>query len=223
MCLADDGKQGGNLDGGGSPEVSALLSDLLFVDTWRVAHPGAQAWNYALAITTTRIDLILTSCAAAAADMSVAPLSTDHRLVSATFGKPTASCKRFFMAYAPSVLADEESCAAVRYLLESNCVLVDYAGWSRRPKRKRVVANLLSKSATNAARGCNDAPASAKQELARATAAVFTSASPMNLRAGTESDARVHACHVARLQEVVCTFEASAFASVARPRARQRP
>jgi len=38
----------------------------------------------------------------------------------------------------------------------------------------------------------------------------------------TEAGARVHACHVVRLQEDACTFEASAFASVARPRARQR-
>ena len=176
-----------------------------------------------MAITATRIDLILASCVAAAADMSVAPLATDHRLVSATFGKLTAFCKRSLLwRMHPSVLADDEACAAVCILLESNCVLVDYAAWSSWPKLKLEVANKLKKAAINAARARNDALAPAKQELARATTAVFASASPMNLRAATEAGARAHACHVVRLHEDACSFEASAFASVARLQAMQR-
>ena len=218
VCLTDDDKQGGNLDRVGSPELSALMSDLLLVDTWRVAHPGVQAWSHVSGITATRIDLILASCAAAAADMSVAPLATDHRLVSATFGEVSAPHKRALLwRMHPSVLADDEACAAVRSLLECNCLLGDYAAWLNWTKLKREVAKILKKFTIKAARARNEALASAKQELARATAAVSTSASPMNLRAATEAEARVQACNVARLQEDARTLKASALASVARP------
>jgi len=54
-----------------------------------------------------------------------------------------------------------------------------------------------------AVRARNDALASAKQDLARASAAVFTSASPMNLVAAKEGAACVH---VVRLQEYVVHF-----------------
>ena len=215
--LTDDDKQGRNLDRVGSPELSALMSDLRLVDTWRVAHPGVQAWSHVSAITATRIDLILASCAAAAAaDISVAPLETDHRMVSATFGEFAASRKLSLLwRMHPSVLADDEACAAVRTLLESNC---DYAAWLSWGKLKRDVANILKTAAIKAARARNGALASAKQELARATAAVSTSASPMNLRAlwrPARASTLATSCDVVQLQEDACILEACTLASVA--------
>ena len=110
------------------PSSKPLFSDPFLVDNWRVAHPGVYAWSHVSAITATRIGLILASCAAAAADLSVAPLETDHRMVSATFGELAAFSKHSLLwRMHPSVLADDEAYAAVRSLRDG--LLDDYVLW----------------------------------------------------------------------------------------------
>ena len=134
------------MDRVGSLELSAPMSDLRLVDTWRVAHPGVQAWSHVSAVTATRIDLILASCAAAAADMSVAPLETDHRMVSATI--LTASRKRsLLLSYAPVCFGRRRGMRGCTHHARVQLPLFDSAAWLNMLKLKRAVAIILEKAA----------------------------------------------------------------------------
>ena len=183
VCLTADDKQGGNMERVGSPELTAFINEFSLLDVWRVAHPGVQAWSHVSAQTATRIDLILASCAAAEVDMTVAPVQTDHRLVSATFGVAPPLTKRALLwRMHPSVLDNDAACSLVRTLLEVNGLLHDYSLWSQWRSLKRHIARILRTHATAAARERAATLTAAREDLERATAHVRQDASRANLQ-----------------------------------------